>query len=286
MRKLIIFLSLVLPLQFGLVLAQDDQPKPPSIDKVKSDALNGSVQAMNLIGNLYKSGNGGPFDSSISSPDFIEAKKWFEMAAEKGYAPAIFNLGTLYERGGFGLEKDLGKARQYYQNAVNRGFLRAQAWLDNLDRSNSAKTALDEPTTPQAKIASEVPTRIVEPEDKSRKLVMIEVIQGCNDHYNFTEFSGLASCIRGSYDNFGTDPNGVNVKNFYSLLDGINEEFQAGKIGWGKASADLIKAWQSTIDAGNKASRARSAGSDPAEDFNRNQRYWDCLARPGALCLP
>jgi S1-C subfamily serine protease len=159
MPKLIIFLLIVLPLQLGVVLAQDSPSKSPSLNSVKADAMNGNVQAMNLIGNLYKSGNGASFDPSLKSPDYIEAKKWFEMAAAKGYAPAIFNLGTLFEQGGFGLEKDLNKARQYYQSAVKAGFSRAQVWLDNLEKSNPAPSAVVGAKPGDAKNVSKTPAR-------------------------------------------------------------------------------------------------------------------------------
>ena len=38
--------------------------------------------------------------ASFNKPDYVEAKKWFELAASNKYAAAYFNLGMLYEVGG------------------------------------------------------------------------------------------------------------------------------------------------------------------------------------------
>ena len=126
----------------------------------------------------------------------------------------------------------------------------------------------------------------VEPSSRWQKLTMIEVINACRDHHKFNEFYGLMTCVRVSYDNFGTIPNSTNVQNFYTLMLAIEEDYQRKKITMTKANAELIKAWQMTIEASNNASKARSSGQDPAESFNRNQRYWSCLKQAGAICLP
>lgn len=135
MRRLVLFAFFVLSLQLGVVFAQGPTGiNEASLNAIKDKALNGDPASMNLVGNIYKSG---PFGRAVVSADYVEAKKWFEMAAEKGHAPAFFNLGTLFENGGHGLERDIAKARQYYEIAVRSGFQRAQARLDQLNNSAS-----------------------------------------------------------------------------------------------------------------------------------------------------
>ena len=128
--------------------------------------------------------------------------------------------------------------------------------------------------------------RTIHPLSKWAKLPMIDVINACKEHHNFNEFYGLMTCIRVSYDNYGTSPNSTDVQNFYTLLMAVEEDFQRRKITMIKANAELIKAWQMTIETSNNASKARSSNSDPAESFNRHQRYQDCLNRGGSICLP
>lgn len=93
-----------------------------SVEGIKSKALNGDVLSMNLLGNIYRSGH---TMASFNKPDYVEAKKWFELAASNKYAAAYFNLGMLYEVGGYGLEKDLKKAMNYYETSYNLGFEKA-----------------------------------------------------------------------------------------------------------------------------------------------------------------
>jgi len=83
------------------------------------------------------------------------------------------------------------------------------------------------------------------------KIVMIKVINAC-DSRNMEDFPDVAGCIKRSYQRVGTVPSGQNTKNFYSLLDGVMEDFNKGNFGLAKAKAEIIKAWQSTIDASNK----------------------------------
>ena len=89
------------------------------IEQMKSKALNGDVPTMNLLGNIYKSGH---TMAAFNKPDYVEAKKWFELAAVHKHPSANYNLGTLYEVGGHGLEKDLKKAMNYYETSYNIGF--------------------------------------------------------------------------------------------------------------------------------------------------------------------
>ena len=63
--------------------------------------------------------------------DFVEAREWYEKAAEKGIAGAITNLGGLYARGN-GVTQDYARARERYEAAAARGFAPAMANLGYL----------------------------------------------------------------------------------------------------------------------------------------------------------
>lgn len=73
-------------------------------------AENGDSNAMNEIGVHY-----------YQLEDYSQAKEWFLKAAELDNIYAIGNLGMLYQQG-LGVEKDLNKAFECYQNAACRDF--------------------------------------------------------------------------------------------------------------------------------------------------------------------
>ena len=78
------------------------------------------------------------------------------------------------------------------------------------------------------------------------------------------------------------------------------EDFNKGNYGLAKAKAEIIKAWQSTIDASNKRDEDSrrpiftpppmgSAGGGGIDSFTRNQMYQDCLQRAAMdfrICIP
>ena len=89
------------------------------------------------------------------------------------------------------------------------------------------------------------------------KLRMIQVIRGCEDK----RFPESVNCIKEAYSNFGSGPNSNEVKNFYLLVDGVVENFNNQKFGVSVAKAEIIKAWQSTIDASNKRNEGIAAAA-------------------------
>jgi len=134
------------------------------------------------------------------------------------------------------------------------------------------------------------------------KIPMIKVINAC-DTRSRDEFSDVAGCIKRSYQAVGASPNSQEIKNFYLLLDGVMEDFNRGNFGLAKAKAEVIKAWQSTIDSSNKRNEDAAANSRPIfippplggpgtggiDSFTRNQMYQDCLqraARDFRTCIP
>ena len=56
--------------------------------------------------------------------NYDEAAKWYDRAAQAGVVPAIFRLGTLYEKG-LSVKKDIDIARRYYMQAAERGSAKA-----------------------------------------------------------------------------------------------------------------------------------------------------------------
>src|SRR5437879_7334305 len=72
--------------------------------------------------------------------NFDEAAKWYDRAAQAGVVPAVFRLGTLYEKG-LSVNKDTGIARRYYLQAAERGNAKAMHNLAVLDADGGGKGA-------------------------------------------------------------------------------------------------------------------------------------------------
>lgn len=67
-------------------------------------------------------------DGTLVFPDFIKALEWFEKSAEHGYSKAQYNAGLIYYDGDL-VEKDLGKAFQYFLLAAKQGEFLSQVRL-------------------------------------------------------------------------------------------------------------------------------------------------------------
>jgi hypothetical protein len=76
-------------------------------------AMAGSAEAQNNVGEIYAKGLGTP-------PDYGMAFQWFRKAADQGYARAKINLGWLYEEG-LGVAKDPAAALNLYRDAAGNG---------------------------------------------------------------------------------------------------------------------------------------------------------------------
>jgi localization factor PodJL len=72
--------------------------------------------------------------------DLDQAAKWFDRAAQAGVVPAIFRLGTFYEKG-LSVKKDADIARRYYVQAAERGNAKAMHNLAVLDADGGGKGA-------------------------------------------------------------------------------------------------------------------------------------------------
>jgi TPR repeat protein len=63
--------------------------------------------------------------------DYAEAMAWFRKAAERGYAPAQYNLGKMYLKGQ-GVAVDREEARKWLTRAADAGYPAAKKALDAL----------------------------------------------------------------------------------------------------------------------------------------------------------
>jgi TPR repeat protein len=66
-----------------------------------------------------------------SKKAFLKALKWIKPAADGGHSESQFRIGEAYMFGR-GVEKDMGKAKEYYQKAANQGYEQAQQILSKL----------------------------------------------------------------------------------------------------------------------------------------------------------
>ena len=119
----------------------------------KSLAERGSVESQVFLGWMYQNGLGVRKDSNTAyswyekaaklgsaegqfylakscarKKDYEGAKDWYLKSADKGYAPALFRLGWIYDIGR-GVKEDKEKALYYYTRAVNLGHVFAQKYL-------------------------------------------------------------------------------------------------------------------------------------------------------------
>lgn len=76
-------------------------------------AIAGSAEAQNYVGEIYSKGLG-------TAPDYAMAASWFRKASEQGDKRAKINLGYLHEQG-LGVPQDLGEALNLYRDASGIG---------------------------------------------------------------------------------------------------------------------------------------------------------------------
>ncbi len=85
-------------------------------------AEDGDVGAMVKVANCYFDGSGGFPQESLSA--FV----WFERAAERGHAEAMFRTAEML-RWGNGRLPNLKEAELWYRRAADKGHKQAQDWL-------------------------------------------------------------------------------------------------------------------------------------------------------------
>ncbi|AVA20270.1 peptidoglycan-binding protein [Rhizobium sp. NXC24] len=104
-----------------------DGIQPPTL---VSAAKSGDPVALFEIGARYTDGRG-------VATDLKQAASWYQLSADKGFAPAQYRLASMYEKGN-GLERDLAKAKQYYEQAADQGNASAMHNLAVLYASGAA----------------------------------------------------------------------------------------------------------------------------------------------------
>jgi localization factor PodJL len=100
---------------------------------LRSAALKGDPTAAYEVAVRFAEGKG-------VAANYDEAVKWLDRAAQAGVVPAIFRLGTFYEKG-LAVTKDVAIARHYYVQAADRGNAKAMHNLAVLDADGGGKGA-------------------------------------------------------------------------------------------------------------------------------------------------
>lgn len=76
-------------------------------------ARTGDPLALFEIGARFTEGRGVP-------ADLKQAAAWYQLSADRGFAPAQYRIANMYEKGN-GLDRDLAKAKEYYELAADKG---------------------------------------------------------------------------------------------------------------------------------------------------------------------
>jgi TPR repeat protein len=84
----------------------------------QAPALKGEAWAQFVMGSLYDNGQG-------VIQDYVEAVKWYALAAQQGHASAQYNLGYMYLRGQ-GVTQDLFQGLKWYRLAAQQGHASGQ----------------------------------------------------------------------------------------------------------------------------------------------------------------
>jgi localization factor PodJL len=83
---------------------------PPAL---REAAAKGDPKALFEIGSRYAEARG-------VKEDMAEAAKWYQKAADLGFAPAEYRIGNFYEKG-TGVARDIAKSKTWYQLAAEQG---------------------------------------------------------------------------------------------------------------------------------------------------------------------
>ena len=104
--------------------AQAAQLDAEAVKKLKADAEAGNAAAQAALGECYAS-----FRLCEGVPrDDAKAREWFEKAASRGDAEALYNLGVMHAKGR-SVRQDYAAARALWEKAAAQGHARAQANL-------------------------------------------------------------------------------------------------------------------------------------------------------------
>ena len=104
---MLLVLSLMLTLAVGAFAA-------PDIENLIIEASAGNSQAMKDLGMAY-------FEGSVLSKNYSKALEWLQKAANAGETDCYYTIGTIYEKGGDGVQKDVDEAMRWYNKAADLG---------------------------------------------------------------------------------------------------------------------------------------------------------------------
>lgn len=93
-----------------------------SIEKLTELAEQGDTESAYDLGRAYYFGN-------RVDRDFSSARTWFSRAARQGHRCAATYVGRIFDRGGFGVERDEGKAIEWYALGTESGDTNAYLML-------------------------------------------------------------------------------------------------------------------------------------------------------------
>lgn len=103
--------------QDGFGVAKDEA-QAARLYRLASEGDNGLPEAMHALANCYRKERG-------VGRDFARMHKFYQSAAERGFAPSMYYLGRAYEAG-WGVPADNAKAYHWYQKAAKVGSAPAQ----------------------------------------------------------------------------------------------------------------------------------------------------------------
>lgn len=113
-------------------------------DMIKNAQAGSSKSNENLNNDLSKALKGNPkdqlnyalhfYNGDICEKNYIEAVKWFKLAANGNESDAFYYLGICFEKG-LGVSKNINRAQYYYNEAYKRGNLLAEKLLGDKARN-------------------------------------------------------------------------------------------------------------------------------------------------------
>lgn len=121
-----------------------DRSPEQAHDWLERAALQGNADAQCALGDWYAAGHGAPDFVGAeelgdwraaghgAAPDFVQARAWYDKAAQQGHVKAQWLLGGLYASGAAGVPRDGKQAASWCKKAASAGFAPAQATLGTL----------------------------------------------------------------------------------------------------------------------------------------------------------
>jgi len=104
--------SLFIVLLLSITVSAQAAPASDDVAALTAKASAGDPAAMTQLGSMYYEGKGTP-------RDYQQARRWFEAAAEKNYAPALNDLAVMYLDGA-GVDRDPAIAAQLYTRGAEQ----------------------------------------------------------------------------------------------------------------------------------------------------------------------